>query len=134
MGLSRVQSLDQLYLAEPFDPMRVRADPVVLNFYGLEATAPVSAEVSSLLQQSGRSLRGRIFIITGHLPKFPRAQCREFIEQNGGKVVVTLAKTLTDAVVGSKAGPSKLQFFQQNRIRQWNEDELIQMVQKTQKL
>jgi hypothetical protein len=155
VALSRLRAVEGLYLAEPFDPTKIKADPKVLAFYGFKkaGTGPsrggastglreegenfeaddiivpiASAETLALLQHYGQSLRGHVFIITRQLNQFSRAQCQQFIENNGGKIVVTLAKSLTDAVVGKKAGPSKLLHFKEHAIVQWTEDTLIAQV------
>ncbi len=130
VALSRVKSLDGLFLREVFDPAKIKADPAVLVFYGIKPPAPeqeilAAPKTRELLQLCGHSLRGYAFIITGELDHFTRSQGQEFIRNHGGRVVVTLAKALTDALVGSKAGPVKTQHFVDNRIRQWSEDELI---------
>jgi DNA ligase (NAD+) len=55
-----------------------------------------------------KSLAGKIFVITGALPKYSREEAKMLIESNGGKVTDTISKKTDYLVLGENPG-SKLQ-------------------------
>ncbi len=52
----------------------------------------------------GSALAGQTFVITGTLPTLSRAQARELIEANGGRVTDSVSKKTTAVVAGEEAG------------------------------
>lgn len=133
-ALSRVTTSDGLFLTAPFDPSVVKADPAALRFYGLDAkesaTVP-SSQYLCLSRVSSNIFAGRTFIITGEFKCMKREELGNLIFRFGGHLVKTLTKHLTDAVVGKKAGPKKLKHFEENKIHQWSEDEIIEAIRKS---
>ena len=127
VALSRVPLFGNLFLTEPFSLASVRVDPLVQEFY--EQKDMPNPKQTRLLQSHSRCLRGKTFIITGQFATLSREQFRGLLECNGARVVVTLAKrSLTDALVGQKAGKQKLLYFNKNSIQQWTEETLIAFV------
>lgn len=133
-ALSRVTCSDGLFLNEPFDASAVKADPESLRFYGAQpkqsATIPSVTYASLCNNAASNVLVGKTFILTGELDLMKRDEMSNLIFRHGGHVVKTLAKSLTDAVVGKKAGPKKLKHFEENHIRQWSESDLIAAIEK----
>jgi len=73
------------------------------------------------------ALSGKIFVVTGTLEKFSRTEIKEFIENNGGKVVGSVSKNTNFVLVGENPG-SKVDKAQELKIRIINETDLLKMV------
>jgi DNA ligase (NAD+) len=78
------------------------------------------------------ALEGLSFVITGTLSNFSRDEAKEFIIQNGGKVLSSVSKKLDYLVVGADPG-SKLTRAQELGIKIISEEELLQMVKEGKK-
>ncbi|MEN9215952.1 MAG: NAD-dependent DNA ligase LigA [Gloeomargarita sp. HHBFW_bins_162] len=73
------------------------------------------------------SLTGKIFVLTGSLPHFTRAQAKAMIERAGGKVSSSISKRTDYVVVGEEAG-AKLEKAMALGIPVLNEAELVALV------
>ncbi|MDE6432230.1 MAG: NAD-dependent DNA ligase LigA [Opitutales bacterium] len=67
----------------------------------------------------------KIFVLTGTLDHFTRAQIKEIIEILGGNVSETISKKVDILIVGSNPG-SKLSQAEKLKITIWSESDLIQ--------
>lgn len=76
----------------------------------------------------GLPLSGMSFVVTGTLEKFSRTEIKEFIENNGGKVVGSVSKNTNFVLVGENPG-SKADKAQELKINIINESELLKMVE-----
>lgn len=74
-------------------------------------------------------LLNKVFLITGVLDSLEREQATSLIEKYGGKVVKSVTKNLTHAIVGNDPGPSKLTKIKEQNIPQLDEDQLFQMIE-----
>lgn len=74
------------------------------------------------------ALSGKIFVVTGTLEKFSRTEIKEFIENNGGKVVGSVSKNTNFVLVGENPG-SKADKAQELKINIINESDLLKMVE-----
>lgn len=79
---------------------------------------------------SDDSLSGMQFVVTGTLQNFSREECKEKIEEKGGKVSSSVSKKTDYLVYGEKAG-SKLKKAQDLGIKMLNEDEFLEFVSTT---
>ncbi|MGC9044444.1 MAG: NAD-dependent DNA ligase LigA [Myxococcota bacterium] len=77
-------------------------------------------------------LSGLSFVITGTLSNFSRDEAKDFIVQNGGKVLSSVSKKLDYLVVGADPG-SKLTRAQELGVKIISEEELLQMVKEGKK-
>ncbi|MFA4891503.1 MAG: NAD-dependent DNA ligase LigA [Candidatus Gracilibacteria bacterium] len=68
-------------------------------------------------------LSGKSFVITGTLTNMTRDQAKEFIKQNGGKVLSSVGRDLDYLVVGENAG-SKLKKAEEHGVKTISEKEL----------
>ncbi|MDR0679631.1 MAG: NAD-dependent DNA ligase LigA [Puniceicoccales bacterium] len=67
---------------------------------------------------------GKTFVLTGSLEKFTRAQAKEIIEANGGRVANAISKKVNVALCGSNSG-LKLKQAQELKIEIWDEKTFI---------
>jgi DNA ligase (NAD+) len=77
----------------------------------------------------GLPLNGKIFVVTGTLEKFSRTEIKEYIENNGGKVVGSVSNNTNFVLVGENPG-SKADKAQELKINIINETDLLKMVEK----
>ena len=78
-------------------------------------------------EETGVSLAGKTFVITGTLPTMSRKEAQTLIEQNGGKVTASVSKKTSFLLAGEDAG-SKLVKAQTLGIPVVSEAELMQMI------
>ena len=78
-------------------------------------------------EETGVSLTGKTFVITGTLPTMSRKEAQTLIEQNGGKVTASVSKKTSFLLAGEDAG-SKLVKAQTLGIPVVSEAELMQMI------
>ena len=78
-------------------------------------------------EETGVSLAGKTFVITGTLPNMSRKEAQTLIEQNGGKVTASVSKKTSFLLAGEDAG-SKLVKAQTLGIPVVSEAELMQMI------
>jgi DNA ligase (NAD+) len=91
-----------------------------LRGVGVELTEAAPAE-------TGGALTGKVFVITGTLPRRSRDACKAAIEDAGGKVTGSVSKKTDYLVCGEKAG-SKLKKAQSLGIAILDEDALDAML------
>ena len=78
-------------------------------------------------EETGVSLAGKTFVITGTLPTMSRKEAQTLIEQNGGKVTASVSKKTSFLLAGEDAG-SKLVKAQTLGIPVVSEAELMQTI------
>jgi len=83
---------------------------------------PVSNQRSAISDQAG-ALSGLSFVVTGTLANFTRQGIKEFIQENGGKVVGSVSKSTDYLVLGENPG-SKLDKARELDVKIISEDEL----------
>lgn len=78
-------------------------------------------------KQKSEKLKDKIFVITGTLPNFSRAEIIKIIEENGGKTSNTVSKKTSFVLAGEEAG-SKLEKANSLGIEILSEADLIKMI------
>jgi DNA ligase (NAD+) len=73
-------------------------------------------------------LAGMNILVTGTLKSFDRDEVKNVIIQNGGKAASGVSGALTFAVIGEKAGPSKLNKLQDLGVPMISEDEFLSLI------
>lgn len=76
---------------------------------------------------NSNNLAGKIFVITGTLPNLKRSEAQKIIEQAGGKVTGSISSKTHYLIAGENAG-SKLAKAKQLGIPQFNEKQLLQLI------
>lgn len=80
--------------------------------------------------QTGGSLQGLTFLLTGTLPTLKRSEAEEMIEQMGGKILSGVSSKLNYLIVGEDAG-SKLEKAKKiNTVKIISEDEFLKLAGK----
>jgi len=85
--------------------------------------------VRALLKGSGGALAGMAIIVTGVPSVMGRANAEKLVVLYGGKVSKSLSKNTSLVVVGSEAGPAKLQKIEELGIKTMDEDELVALIE-----
>ena len=106
-------------LVESFAQPEFRSQIVQLRKSGVKLTEEK--------EETGVSLAGKTFVITGTLPTMSRKEAQTLIEQNGGKVTASVSKKTSFLLAGEDAG-SKLVKAQTLGIPVVSEAELMQMI------
>lgn len=92
---------------------------VILNWLGAGVNpSPVRLEIAA-----GGPLDGKTVLVTGVLKRFDREQAQEAIRLAGGKVVTSVSKALSFAVLGDKAGAQKIAKLADLGVEVIDEDE-----------
>lgn len=73
-------------------------------------------------------LSGKTFVISGVFEKHSRDELKEFIEQNGGKILSSISAKLNYLVAGDNMGPAKLEKANKLSIPIISDEELIAML------
>jgi replication factor C subunit 1 len=92
--------------------------------------APLSGASGDMPQGSETCLAGLIFVFTGVLQKWGRTEAQEMVKRHGGKVTGAPSKKTNYVVLGTDAGPSKLQKIRDMSIKTIDEDGLTVLIEK----
>lgn len=76
-------------------------------------------------------LKGLNFVISGVLDSLEREDCKALIEKYGGVVRTSISGKTTHLIIGDEAGVSKIKKAQQMKLPQINEDDLLDMIRKS---
>ncbi len=75
-------------------------------------------------------LAGLSFVFTGILDSLGREQGQELVKRYGGKVVGAPSKKTDYVVLGTDAGPKKIETIRQHNIKTINEDGLFELIRR----
>ncbi len=75
-------------------------------------------------------LAGLTFVFTGLLDSISRDEGQALVKRYGGKVTTGPSKNTSYVVLGSDAGPRKLEIIQKNNIKTVNEDGLFELIRR----
>jgi replication factor C subunit 1 len=101
--------------------------------YGQHANsaAPPGAISSTDLPDGAENcLAGLTFVFTGQLQLLGRDQGQALVKQYGGKVTTAPSAKTSYVVLGSDAGPKKLETIQKNKLKTINEDGLFELIKR----
>ena len=95
-------------------------------------TQPVPAAAGSKEIPTGAEncLAGLSFVFTGLLDSLGREKGIELVKQYGGKVTTGPSSRTSYVVLGSDAGPKKLQTIQQHKLKTINEEGLFALIRR----
>lgn len=97
---------------------------------GRAEPAPLQGSSGDMPSGSETCLAGLIFVFTGVLQKWGRTEAQELVKRHGGKVTGAPSKKTSYVVLGTDAGPSKLQKIKDMDIKTIDEDGLTQLIEK----
>jgi NAD-dependent DNA ligase len=86
--------------------------------------------IKKLLAGNGDALSGLTIVVTGVPPTLGRKNAEKLVTGYGGKLTKSLSKNTNYVVVGNDAGPKKLEQIEDLGIETWDEDALIEILEK----
>ncbi|KAH5044551.1 replication factor C subunit 1 [Parastagonospora nodorum] len=97
---------------------------------GRAEPAPLQGASGDMPSGSDTCLAGLNFVFTGVLKKWGRTEAQELVKRHGGKVTGAPSKKTNYVVLGTDAGPSKLQKIHDLGIQTIEEDGLSMLIEK----
>ncbi|KAF2847675.1 DNA replication factor C, large subunit [Plenodomus tracheiphilus IPT5] len=97
---------------------------------GRTEPAPLSGSSGDMPSGSDTCLAGLTFVFTGVLQRWGRTEAQELVKRHGGKVTGAPSKKTSYVVLGTDAGPSKLQKIKDMEIKTIDEDGLTLLIEK----
>ncbi|KAH9875098.1 hypothetical protein J1614_004586 [Plenodomus biglobosus] len=97
---------------------------------GRAEPAPLSGSSGDMPSGSDTCLAGLTFVFTGVLQRWGRTEAQELVKRHGGKVTGAPSKKTSYVVLGTDAGPSKLQKIRDMEIKTIDEDGLSLLIKK----
>ncbi|KAF2708430.1 DNA replication factor C, large subunit [Pleomassaria siparia CBS 279.74] len=91
---------------------------------------PAAGSSADMPSGTETCLAGLTFVFTGILTQWGRPEAQELVKRHGGKVTGAPSKKTDFVVMGSDAGPSKLQKIREMKIKTINEDGLRALIEK----
>jgi DNA ligase (NAD+) len=91
--------------------------------------ASVKVQAEARRQKAG-GLSGKVFVLTGTLPKLTRQEAKEMIESRGGKVAASVSSQTDYVVAGAEAG-SKLEKAQELGVAVVDEEGLRRILRES---
>jgi len=97
---------------------------------GRAEPAPLQGSSGDMPSGSDTCLAGLTFVFTGVLQRWGRTEAQELVKRHGGKVTGAPSKKTNYVVLGTDAGPSKLQKIRDMDIKTIDEDGLTVLIEK----
>lgn len=91
---------------------------------------PLQGASGDMPSGSDTCLAGLNFVFTGVLQKWGRTEAQELVKRHGGKITGAPSKKTNYVVLGTDAGPSKLQKIKDMEIKTIDEDGLTVLIEK----
>jgi replication factor C subunit 1 len=92
--------------------------------------APLQGSSAEMPSGSDTCLAGLTFVFTGVLQRWGRTEAQELVKRHGGKVTGAPSKKTNYVVLGTDAGPSKLQKIRDMEIKTIDEDGLTVLIER----
>ncbi|KAJ4368854.1 DNA replication factor C complex subunit Rfc1 [Neocucurbitaria cava] len=97
---------------------------------GRAEPAPLQGSSGDMPSGSETCLAGLTFVFTGVLQRWGRTEAQELVKRHGGKVTGAPSKKTSYVVLGTDAGPSKLEKIRAMDIKTIDEDGLTLLIEK----
>ncbi|KAI9832329.1 MAG: hypothetical protein M1826_002015 [Phylliscum demangeonii] len=91
---------------------------------------PPAAGTKELPTGAENCLAGLSFVFTGVLETLGREDGQELVKRHGGKITTAPSSKTSYVVLGSDAGPKKIETIRKNNITTINEDGLFELIRK----
>jgi len=115
----------------PTPPPRDENKKFAWTAHGANANAaPPAAGTSEIPVGADNCLAGLTFVFTGVLNSLGREEGQNLVKQYGGKVTGAPSKKTSYVVIGSDAGPKKLETIQKLGIKTINEEGLFALIKR----
>ncbi|KAF2760568.1 DNA replication factor C, large subunit [Pseudovirgaria hyperparasitica] len=129
----KVQEIfDSIPTIRPPTPPPASGEAKKFNFRAQHANsgAPPSAGSADIPTGQPNCLAGLTFVFTGLLQTLQREEGQALVKRYGGKVTTAPSKKTSYVVLGSDAGPKKLQTIRTNGIKTIDEDGLFELIRR----
>jgi DNA ligase (NAD+) len=108
----------------------------IIHYFQNEANCALIARLKSgglqfqaeKTMEVGDKFQGLTFVVSGVFSNFSRDELKQTIQQNGGKVVSSISKSLNYLIAGDKMGPSKKEKAEKFQVNIITEEEFIEML------
>lgn len=97
---------------------------------GNAAVTPAGAGMKEIAEGADDCLMGLTFVFTGVLESLGREEGQALVKRYGGKVTGAPSKNTSFIVLGSDAGPKKLEKIQELGLKTINEDGLYELIRR----
>ena len=114
----------------PTPPVRDPNKKFDYRTHAQNAAPPPAAGSTEKPTGAENCLAGLTFVFTGLLGTLGREEGQELVKQHGGKITGAPSKKTSFVVLGSDAGPKKLETIQQYGLRTINEEGLFELIRK----
>lgn len=132
---SEVQKiLDSVPTVRPPTPPPQDGEPKKFNYRDFKQKQPrappagAGAGTKETPTGADNCLAGLTFVFTGELETLSREDGQQLVKRYGAKVTIAPSKKTSFVVLGSNAGPKKLETIKQNNIKTIDEDGLYQLI------
>ncbi len=134
-NLSKTKNFDDLLNIDGIGDTQVSS---IKNFFENQINLKVLKELEKVLviknisgNKNNGLLKDKTFLVTGKLNGMSRAEAKSLIEENSGKIVSSVSKKLDYLITGEKPTNRKLESAKQLSIKIINQDEFLEMLNKT---
>ena len=114
----------------PTPPPRDTSKKFDYRAHAQNAQPPPAGESAELPVGAENCLAGLVFVFTGVLSTLSRNQGQELVKQHGGKITMAPSKKTNYVVLGSDAGPKKLETIAQYQLKTINEQGLFELIRR----
>lgn len=123
---------DSIPTVRPPTPPPKSGEPGKFNFRATHANSGPAPAAGAMEIPTGQPncLAGLNFVFTGLLQYMQRDEAQNLVKRYGGKVTGAPSKKTSYVVLGSDAGPKKLQTIKENKIKTINEEGLFELIKR----
>lgn len=114
----------------PTPPPRDDSKKFDYRAHAQNAQPPLASESVEIPVGAENCLAGLTFVFTGVLSKLGRDQGQELVKQYGGKTTSAPSKKTNYVVIGSDAGPKKLETIAKFELKTINEEGLFELIRR----
>jgi replication factor C subunit 1 len=93
-----------------------------------QRSAPAAQGSKELPTGADNCLAGLTFVFTGVLDSLSREDGQQLVKRHGGKITTAPSRKTSYVVLGSEAGPKKLETIRVHKIKSIDEDGLFQLI------
>ena len=121
---------DSIPLVKPPSPAPEGGEKKKWTFGGQRSRTPPTSGTKEIPVGAENCLAGLTFVFTGVLETLGREEGQELIKRYGGKVTGAPSSKTNYVVLGSDAGPKKLDTIAKNNLKTINEDGLFELIRR----
>lgn len=121
---------DSIPLVKPPSPAPEGGEKKKWTFGGQRSRTPPTTGTKEIPVGEENCLAGLTFVFTGVLETLGREEGHELVKRYGGKVTGAPSSKTSYVVLGSDAGPKKLDTIAKNNLKTINEDGLFELIRR----